>query len=51
MQSTPNIPKNEHFLAPEMKEMFVFRKIWRPLLSCYLRFEIRPFPLLPTKCF
>ena len=22
MQSTPNFPKNEHFLPPEMKEMF-----------------------------
>ena len=29
--------------------MFVFRKIWRALLSCYLRFEIRTFALLPTK--
>ena len=28
--------------------MFVFRKIWRALLSCYLCFEIRPFALLPT---
>ena len=28
--------------------MFVFRKIWRALLSCYLRFEIRTFALLPT---
>ena len=28
--------------------MFVFWKIWRTLLSCYLRFEIRPFDLLPT---
>ena len=28
--------------------MFVFRKICRALLSCYLRFEIRPFALLPT---
>ena len=27
--------------------MFVFRKIWRALFSCYLRFEIRPFPLSP----
>ena len=25
----------------------LFRKIWRALLSCYLRFEIRPFALLP----
>ena len=31
--------------------MFVFRKIWRALLSCYLRFEIRPFALLPTALF
>ena len=29
--------------------MFVFRKIWRALLSCYLRFEIHTFALLPTK--
>ena len=28
--------------------MFVFRKIWRALFSCYLRLEIRPFALLPT---
>ena len=28
--------------------MFVCRKIWRALFSCYLRFEIRPFALLPT---
>ena len=28
--------------------MFVFRKIWRAWFSCYLRFEIRPFALLPT---
>ena len=27
--------------------MFVFRKILRALLSCYLRFEIRTFALLP----
>ena len=31
------------------QEMFVFWKIWRALLSCYLRFEIRPFALLLTK--
>ena len=30
--------------------MFVFRKIWRALFSCYLRFEIHPFTLLPTIC-
>ena len=29
--------------------MFVFQKIWRPLLSCYLRFEIHPFALLRTR--
>ena len=28
--------------------MFIFRKIWRVLFSCYLRFEIRPFTLLLT---
>ena len=28
--------------------MFVFREIRRALLSCYLCFEIHPFPLLPT---
>ena len=28
--------------------MFVFQKIWHALLSLYLRFEIRLFPLLPT---
>ena len=30
-------------------EMFVFQKIWRALSSCFLRFEIPPFTLLPTK--
>ena len=30
--------------------MFVFRKIFRALFSCYLHFEIRPFALLPTSC-
>ena len=28
--------------------MFVFQKIWRALLSRNIRFEIRPFALLPT---
>ena len=28
--------------------MFVFCNFWRALPSCYLRFEIRPFALLPT---
>ena len=28
--------------------MFVFRKVWRALFPCYLRFEIYPFALLPT---
>ena len=32
--------------------MFVFQKIWRALLLCYLRFEIRYFALLPKNlCF
>ena len=30
--------------------MFVFRKIWCGLFSCYFRFEFHPFPLLPTSC-
>ena len=30
--------------------MFVFRITWRALFSCYLRLEIRPFPLSPTLC-
>ena len=30
--------------------MFYFRKIWRALFSRHLRFEIRPFALLPTNC-
>ena len=29
-------------------EMFIFWKIWLALLSCYLRFEIQLFALLPT---
>ena len=32
----------------QVVKMFVFRKTWRASLSCYLRFEIRPFALLPT---
>ena len=28
--------------------MFAFRTFWRALFSCYLRFEIRLFALLPT---
>ena len=31
-------------------EMFVFRKIWRTLFFWNIRFEIRPFALLPTIC-
>ena len=31
------------------KKTFAFRKIWRSLYSCYLRFQIRPFVILPTK--
>ena len=29
--------------------MLVFRKIWRAFLSFYVRFEIPPFALTPTK--
>ena len=28
--------------------MFVFRKIWRALFSCYFHFKICPFASLPT---
>ena len=34
----------------KFSEMFVFRKIWRALFSWNIRFEIRPFALLPTLC-
>ena len=30
------------------KKHSFFRKIWRALYSCYLRFEIRPFAILPA---
>ena len=34
------------------KKCSFFRKIWRAFFSCYLRFEICLFTLLPTKlCF
>ena len=46
--------KNEHFLLRdthtyvwESRGEFVFRKIWHALLSCYLRFKIHSFALLP----
>ena len=53
-QSTPNFPKNEHFLSPNTqtyvcvpgRNMFVFQKIWRALFSCNTRFEIRSIALL-----
>ena len=34
-QSTPNFPKNEHFLPPDAHTyaVFVFQKIWRALFS------------------
>ena len=32
-------------------KMFLFPKIWRALFSYNTRFEIRPFALLPTKCY
>ena len=43
-----NFSKNLYFLPPNTPK-FVFPKIWRALPSCYLRFEIRPFALLPMK--
>ena len=56
-QTTPNFPKNEHFFSTDThmrlcvsggKKCSLFRKIWRGLFSCYLRFEIRLFDLLMT---
>ena len=35
------------FVSGDKKYLF-FRKIWGALFSCYLRFEIRSFALLPT---
>ena len=32
----------------EKWKMFVFRKIWLALFSCNIRFELRPFTLLPV---
>ena len=52
-----NFPKNERFSPPGTytyvcvsggKKTFVFRKIWRALYSCYLRFEIRLFAIVLT---
>ena len=52
-ESTPNFPKNEHFLSPDThtyvcvsgsKKCLFFRK----LFSCYLCFENRLFVLLTT---
>ena len=55
-QSTPNFPKNDHFLPTDstptcayQRVRFVFRKIWRGLFSWNTDFEIRPFTLLRTK--
>ena len=51
--------KKQHFLSPDTQTyvcisgesgMFVFRKIQRTFFSCQLRYEIRPFALLPTNC-
>ena len=43
-QSTPNFPKNEHFLP---QEIFVFWNILLALFSCNTRFENLTFALLP----
>ena len=41
--STPNFPKNEHFLPPDTIGVHL-----GALFSWNTRFEIRPFALLPT---
>ena len=45
-KNTPNFPKTN--ICYPLHQGF-FRKIWRALFTCYLRFEIRPLALLPTK--
>ena len=51
-QSTPNFPKNKHFLPFDTHYQGVrnvaLSKIWRVFSSCYLSLEIRSFALLPT---
>ena len=52
--STPNFPKNEHFLSPDTHGAYQgvrnarISKIWRALFPFNTCFEIRPFALLPT---
>ena len=50
-QSTPNFPKNEHFLPPDTHGVrYVhFQKIWRAFFSWKTQFEIRPFCLITDK--
>ena len=45
-QKTHQISLKQTFVTPCIG---FFRKIWRALFTCYLRFEIRPLALLPTK--
>ena len=60
-QSTPNFLKSKHFLSTDptfliartcayqgLRNVFFFQKIWCALFSCRIRFEFRPFALLPT---
>ena len=58
-QSTPNFPKNEHFVRVRIgdggggggKKCLFFGKFGVVcFLVIYLCFEIRPFALLPTDC-
>ena len=48
--STPSFSKNELFLPRDMwgKKRSFLPKIWRAWYSCYLRFDIRPFAIVPT---
>ena len=51
-QSTPNFPKKEHFLPPDTRAYEGVRNVcFSENLTCfvsfYLRFEVRPFTLLP----
>ena len=52
-QSIQYFPKDKHFLPTDTHtwwaHVIVFGTFWRALFSFYLRFEIRPFALLPIK--
>ena len=56
IQSTPNFPKNERFLALIRTRTCTYKGVKNVRFSenlasfdsCYFRFEIRPFAILPT---